>query len=109
VHRVDDHRSRMRVKECVQRLSSLSPGALHANFDPELVQVMRHALDETMKKVPLEYADQGVSRRVHSQGCRARSDELRCASGGGRRSDPDRADPLQLNFYCVHKTAHLPP
>ena len=28
------------------------------NFDPELVQVMRHALDEIMKKVPLEYATQ---------------------------------------------------
>ena len=28
------------------------------NFDPELVQVMRHALEEIMKKVPLEYATQ---------------------------------------------------
>jgi hypothetical protein len=28
VHRVDDDRSKTRVKECVQRLSSLSPGAL---------------------------------------------------------------------------------
>jgi hypothetical protein len=72
------------------------------NFDPELVQLMRHALDEIMKKVPLEYAtpgDQGVSRGVHSQGRRARSDELRCADGGGRESDPDHADPLQLNFW----------
>jgi hypothetical protein len=30
------------------------------NFDPELVQVMRHALDEIMKKVPLEYATQAT-------------------------------------------------
>ena len=28
------------------------------NFDPELIQVMRHALEEIMKKVPLEYATQ---------------------------------------------------
>jgi len=30
------------------------------NFDPELVQVMRNALDEIMTKVPLEYATQAT-------------------------------------------------
>ena len=30
------------------------------NFDPELIQVMRHALEEIMKKVPLEYATQAT-------------------------------------------------
>jgi hypothetical protein len=34
------------------------------NFDPELVQVMRHALDEIMKKVPLEYATQATKAHL---------------------------------------------
>ena len=40
------------------------------NFDPELVQVMRKALDDIMPKGAVgvrDPGDQGVPRRVHSE------------------------------------------
>jgi hypothetical protein len=73
------------------------------NYSPDLIQIMRVALDEVMTQIPVEPSDartQSAHGRGHFDGCRRGPDQLRRVVGfsvGPNSDNPLNADVSSKN------------